>query len=267
MKPSKSWRRFGVGLATTLAISTSASFAATTVANPASNDIFLGFRASGGSGASTSYLVNLGQYSQFSGATPGSTISLSGIGDIGADLAATFGANWNTRQDLFWGVFGIGSAGSATVYASREESSPGTPADAWPFLNSTTRASTYSQINSVINSIGGYRGSTSTGNSTVATLQSNSAQASSYNYQVATSGTTDFGSVSQWSSIEGDFGSGVSGTKLDLFRINGSAVTNPGSFSISPTGSLSFTAIPEPSSALIGLAGTALLLIRRRPIR
>lgn len=163
MKPSQSRRLFGTGLATTLAISASASIAAT-LANPASNDIFLGFRASGGTGASTSYLVNLGQYSQFSGATPGATLSLNGIGDIGTDLAATFGANWNTRQDLFWGVFGVGGSGSATVYASREQSTPGTPADAWPLLDSTTRASTYSQITSVINNIGGYRGSTSTPN-------------------------------------------------------------------------------------------------------
>lgn len=266
MKPSKSWRLFGAGLAATLAISSSASIAAT-VANPTTSDIFLGFRASGGAGASTSYLVNLGQYSQFSGATPGSTISLSGIGDVGADLAATFGANWNTRQDLFWGVFGVGGSGSATVYASREQSTPGTPADAWPLLNATTRASTYSQINSVINSIGGYRGSESTSNSTVGVLQTNSTQASSYNYQVATAGTTDFGSVSQWTSIEGDFGSGVAGTRLDLFRINSSAVTTPGSFGISPTGSLSFTAIPEPTSSMLGLAGTTLLLIRRRTRR
>ena len=237
---------------------------AATVANPSANDIFLGFRASGGTGASTSYLVNLGQYSQFSGATPGSTISLSGIGDIGADLAATFGANWSTRQDLFWGVFGVGSSASATVYASREEPAPGAASAPWPLLNSTTRSSTYSQINSVINSIGGYRGSESTTNSTVAALQTNSGQASSYNYQVATAGTTDFGPVSQWSSIEGDFGSGVAGTRLDLFRINSSTVSTPGSFSISSSGGLSFTAVPEPASSLLGLVGTSLLVIRRR---
>ncbi|MES2658880.1 MAG: hypothetical protein V4689_09690 [Verrucomicrobiota bacterium] len=263
MKPSPPWRLFGAGLASTLAISASASFAAT-VANPQSNDIFLGFRASGGTGASTSYLVNLGPYSQFSGAAPDSTISLSGVGDIGADLVATFCANWNTRQDLSWGIFGVGSSSSATVYASKEQSTPGTPSEPWTLLDTTTRSSTYSQITSVINITGGYRGRESTANSTVGVLQSNSAQASSYNYQVATNGTTDFGSVSQWSSIEGDFGSGVSGTRLDLFRINASAVTSPGSFSIAPTGSLSFTAIPEPSAALMGLAGTALLLIRRR---
>jgi len=266
MKPTHTRLRPWVGLMAALIASPSVLTAAT-VANPTSSDIFLGFRASGGTGASTSYVVNLGQYSQFSGATSGSTISLSGIGDIGADLAATFGANWNTRQDLFWGVFGVGSSASATVYTSREQSPPGTASEPWPLLNSTTRASTYSQINSVINSIGGYRGSESTANSTVGVLQTNSGQASSYNYQVATAGTTDFGSVSQWSSIEGDFGSGVAGTSLDLFRINASSVTNPGSFSISSSGALSFTAVPEPSSSLLGLVGASLLLIRRRPNR
>src|ERR1035437_2508106 len=50
---------------------------AAVVAPPAANDIFLGFRASGNLGASTSYLVDLGQYSQFRDAGWNATITLS----------------------------------------------------------------------------------------------------------------------------------------------------------------------------------------------
>jgi MYXO-CTERM domain-containing protein len=83
---------------------------------------------------------------------------------------------------------------------------------------------------------------------------------------VATAGTTDFGSLSGWSSIEGDFGSGTSGTALDLYRIGGSWVSQLGTFTLTDAGVLNFTAVPEPSSAgtALALAGAALAR-RRRP--
>jgi hypothetical protein len=249
-----------LGSAVLAAVLTTASAGAAVVATPQNNDIFLGFRASGNLGATTSYLVNLGQYSQFRDLTPGASISLSSLGNIGADLVANFGANWNTRNDLFWGVFGVSNTANPTVYASRESSG----AD-WPTLDQISRGVTASNIVSVLQGTNGYQGRESTANSAFAVIQPNSGNASSYNKQVATGGTNDFGSLSEWSSIEDDFGGGTAGTALELYRIGTLGVTNPGAFTISDTGLVGFTAaIPEPSSYLLGMTGSLLLLTNRR---
>lgn len=238
---------------------------AATVAAPVSGDIFLAFRASGGTGGSTSYLVNLGPSTQFTAATPDSTITLGSIGNIGADLVATYGAGWNTRADLFWGIFGATDATNPTLYASQERTDAGTPTTAWPQLTQQARTSVKTEIFSVTTGINGYLGSDATANSTVATLQANSGNSSSYSFQV-TNGGTDFGSQSQWSSIEGNFGDGTANTTLDLYRLRNASPTVSllGSFNLDNSGSLSFTAVPEPSAALLGALGTLLLVTNRR---
>lgn len=244
---------------------------AATVANPVNNDIFIAFRSTS---ASSSLIVNVGQYSAFANQaanSPGTTVSLGALGNIGADLVSAFGANWNTSGNVLWGAFGRSTSGFTTVYGSREQTSVGTTGDAWPVLDDTARTSTSSAIGSVLTGSGGYRGGTQTLNSTVSVLQSNSAQSSSYAFQVGTAGTTDFGSLSGWDSIEGDFGGGTSGTALDLFKFyatDGTGLTNqvttPGFFTIDDLGALSFTSIPEPSAALLGAAGMFALLTKRR---
>lgn len=227
-----------------------------TVTAPAAGDLFLAFRATGGQGASLSYIVNIGSDLTYRNAAPGSSFTIAGIGDIGADLLATYGNTWSTRSDLFWGVFGARQAVSSTVYASREQDPAGTASTAWSPLTQTARNSTATSIIDVVSGIGGYTGSTSTDNSPVGILQTNSSSESSYNKQVSTAGTTDFGSLSQWSSIEGDFGSGAAGTALDLYRIAGTQASNLGTFTIGDTGALTFTAaVPEPGSAALLVLG------------
>ncbi len=71
------------------------------------NDIIVGFYATGGTGATTNLEVDLGNASQFYGV--GGTLTLAGLN---SDLSSTYGATWNTRTDLFWGV--AGTTGSAT---------------------------------------------------------------------------------------------------------------------------------------------------------
>ncbi len=220
--------------------------AAATVPNPVSGDLFLAFRASGGEGAATSYIVNLGQDTVFRSAAEGTTITANTGGNIAADLAATYGADWATRGDLFWGVFGVRPSTSSIVYGSRARGTA-TTAPAWTALDVTARNGTAGQITSVLESIGGYRGRSATANSPVAVLQPNTADASSYFKQVATPGTTDFGSLSEWSSIEADFGKGVSSAALDLFRVAGSGVTRVGHFTINAAGTVTFNAPSAPA--------------------
>ena len=223
------------------ALALSVSFAAIVPA-PVSGDLYLGFRAAGGVGGSTSYIVKIGQDTVFRNATAGSSFTVTGLGNIGADLTATYGAGWNNRADLFWGVFGVRPSVNPVVYGSRARTDLSVAADSWPELDSTSRNATSSQITSVLESIGGYKELEATSNSSVAAFQPNSSSASSYNKQVATAGTNDFGSLSEWTSIEGNFESGTSGTALDLFRIGSLGVTRVGRFTLSNTGALTFQA-------------------------
>lgn len=228
--------------------------------------IVLGFREAS---SSTAYLVDLGNFSTFQNAT--GTITLS-LGNIGADLQATFGGNgtWYTRSDLFWGVFGTSNVSNPNLYASRERTNPSTPSAPWPNLSGSLTDRQNTATNVIAVSQTWLNGKTSTANSNFGTVQSGVSGQQSYYTQVATVGVTDFGSTSQWSSIEGSFANGAAGTVLDFFRVpnpnvSGGTPSSFGSFSINTSGQVSFTAIPEPSTyALMAFAGTVFLVFVRR---
>lgn len=215
---------------------------AAVVPAPVTGDLYVAFRATGGTGGSDSYIVKLGQDTPFRSAAAGTTITVSGLGNIATDLVSKYGANWHSRPDVFWGIFGVRPSANSIIYSSRERDPVGTVSPSWSLLDQTARNTTSSQITSVLESIGGYKGREATANSPVATFQPNSSSASSYAYQVGTPGTNDFGSLSEWTSIEGDFGGGASGTALDLYRTANSGVSRVGHFTISNAGVIQFTA-------------------------
>jgi hypothetical protein len=214
---------------------------AQTVPAPQPGDVFAGFRASDGQGSSTSYLIRLGQDTVFRGAAAGTAFDVTGLGSVGTDLAAIYGPDWHSRSDVQWGIFAVRTGVNSTVYGSRARTSPATVAAAWPFLTSTARNGTAGAITSVLEEVGGYKNSNATANSTVAALQTTFSGAASYAFQVGTPGTTDFGSLSQWTSIEANFASGAASAVLDLFRIS-TGVSHVGAFSISSAGVIRFTA-------------------------
>lgn len=214
---------------------------------PAPGDVFLGVRATADPGSGESYIVNLGNISVFAGATPNQVIPLNTLGDIGLDLTAKFGVNWHTRGDLLWGVFGSVNASNPVVFASRAQVPFGTPATLFPALNLAARGATNTRIVTVLDS---YLLLPVTGNAPTGVFQPNNGVASSYATQVGTTGTTDFGSLSQWASIEGSFAGGAANTALDLFRFTGNPtdgdlVKSLGTFTINTSGNLTFTAGPE----------------------
>jgi hypothetical protein len=254
------------------ALAASADAAVVNTPNAAQHDLVLAVRAGGGKGDTTTLLVNIGSYYQFSapsavpsnlsstfsGAAPGSTFALN-LGNLGGELTRLFssaGLDWSDRTDLYWGIIGTNSAEVRTVYASRERTGDQT-SQAWSTLTNDARYITSSEITSVIYNTNGYTGREATTGSSVAVEQPDFNGASSYNFQV--SGPLDFGTLSQWSNIEGGIGS-----DLDLWRLSSAGVTTPGSFSISDDGIVSFTAVPEPSGAILTLGGLALALRRRR---
>ena len=237
-------------------------------------DIVLAVRATGGVGSTQTYLVDIGNVSQFTSSASISNINtLNSLGNIATDLENTFGTaagsttDWTNRSDLSWSLFGKNSNSPASVWASAAETTVGTAPSAWNALSGTARNSTKSSIASVTAT---FATATSTGNS-AGYLQTNANNSSSYNYEV-TNGATAFGTLSQWttSKLEGNFGNGTAGTALDLFAFtNNSTPTDLGAFSISSGGVLSFTgasasAAPEPSRALLGMAGMAAVFLRRR---
>jgi hypothetical protein len=98
-------------------------------------DLILGFKATAGEGADINLEVNLGPASDFYGAPAGSATVLTRLSV--ADLANTYGPDWATRSDLFWGVAGatgaaaVGEAPARTLWASRAASTPGTASTPW----------------------------------------------------------------------------------------------------------------------------------------
>lgn len=213
-------------------------------------DIFLGIRASGSPDPDYSYLVKLGNDS-----TSFNSSGVLALGNLNADLADPnkYGANWSSRADLYWGIFGVRNpVGDPVLYVSRQRSSPSSPASPWSTLSSSRRRSTASVLNTVIQSTSGvpsgYGGLQATPNSPVAAFQTTTGSElspqASYKYQVTT-GANDFGSTSGWSNIEGNFGAGAAATVLDVFRISDpdtdTGVTLFGTFTITSAGVITFT--------------------------
>lgn len=207
-----------------------------------SGDLLLGFRASGGTGAPRDYVVNVGPASQFLSGS--GSITVPGPGNIAADLSSSsgalglFGATWNTRADVSWGIVGTDLAADPTntLYATRARTSPGIQAQAWVRRANSGQSTTNSVIRAFIS---GYLNSDANAVSPAGTIQ---ATGFANSYASFTSGSVDFGF---FSSVEGDFTNGTAGSVLDLFRItpnaNGGGSQHLGQFALDNAGTLTFT--------------------------
>ena len=237
-------RNFVIAAAAFLAAA--ASVWAAPVPTPAPGSLILGIRSAS---TGSSYLVNLGIDTTYRNAARGTSFNVSGLGNIAADLALEFGVGWPSDPDISWGIFGERSAGFVTTYGSKQSTAPSQASIPYSAQDPGARASTSSDISGVLYQPGGYSGREAAGNSPVSTFQPNNGAVNSYAYQVG-DGPADFGSLSGWASIEARSSSGISPTVLNLYRFSGTAstnsVTNIGSFTISTTGVIRFTA---PSAA------------------
>lgn len=233
-------------------------------------DVLMGFYATGGSGASSSYVVNLGAASGFrDGTTTGALNTALGLGNIGTDLSNTFGATWRTDGNVFWGFISATSSNAATTV----NGDPGrtlygsSNGAALTRVGSNTQNSVISNINSMLAEQGFTVGGLSTANSNKASLKTNTSL--TWNAFADTgAGGTGF-----------SYGANLTGSpsaSLDLYRIvrtgidDGTGFTTgngtlEGYFSIDNSGIVSFTAaVPEPSTyALLGFGLVALVALRR----
>ncbi len=230
-------------------------------------DIILAFRVA--NATSPSFLINLGSVTQFANAAPGSTLSFGSISTFGQDLVDTYGASWYDLSTLSWGLFGQDENANVTLYASRARTNLNTPATPWNALTIANRTSTDTNVSGVTVSFANSGQTTASTNTSNAGFQSFTTTGSYYSS--VTTGATDFGSVSQWSSIEGNNASGIDSTALDLIKVGAVGAgafpsSDLGKFTIDDNGVVTFTAtIPEPSTyALLAISGLVFVVFLRR---
>jgi len=231
-------------------------------------ELILGFRADANPGQVINLEVDLGSASLFYNATPGTTFTLAGLKV--ADLVGIYGAGWNTRTDLFWGVAGTTGATSDahsavdTLWLTAPRTSLDTQSTP---LNRQSKFAQQGPANTISTmfqngSPGTLKGATSTANSTTA-ASINATVAGSWSFQ-ENPGITSFGlnaSIDNTTNI-----SSGSFAISDLYELQpgSGAGAYLGYFSLSNSGVLSFTAAPEPSSIALALGSAGLLALRRR---
>lgn len=225
-----------------------------------SGDLLLGFRAAG---AANNYVVNLGAISQYT-AQNGASFSVNTGGNIGGDLASAngFGSNWFTNSDLSWGIIGttfFNTGDLEVLYATRARLNAAIQTQPWRGRSPSGQTQSISLIQALAFKYA--QDGQATANSTRGTFQAATAENS---WASLTSGTNDF---IVGGNIEGSFAEGAAASVLDFYRIDpvfNQSATYLGSFTISNTGAITFTAVPEPSVLALALLGVGLLALRLR---
>ncbi|BCU75308.1 PEP-CTERM sorting domain-containing protein [Luteolibacter sp. LG18] len=220
-------------------------------------DLLVGFRATSGVGANTNYVVNLGSAADVRDGTLSGTISL---GDLNTDLTAIYGADWATRDDLYWGIAGspsnvvtVNGDASKTVYVSVAN---GGPADG-PLIGNSLRTTVSTKMTGMEQGTVGFSSYQASANNSRAAIQSASDASSwsSYMNGGSNGGAIDFGAFSE---IEGHVYD-----SLSVYRLTSpTSSTLEGTFTLSSGGAIS--AVPEPTSALLAGLGVAVAGFRRR---
>ena len=226
-------------------------------------DLLMGFRATGGQGFGTTYVLNIGQASNYRDVVTYGTVPVAG--DFTTDLVSIFGSNWSTRTDLLWGIAGtpsktatVGIDEAATMYASKPQTTPGVPGAAWTIAGLSTRTSVSTTMTGMQSGFAAYAASS---NSSAGTIQLDG-DANDWRSFMATggdasrtTGNKDFGGFAD---IEGNVTQ-----QLSLFRLDGPTNTGSfdGTFGISQSG---ITFVPEPASSALAVVGAAALVFRRR---
>lgn len=278
----KAIKHFAIAAVAAVATISSANAAWTFNTTTNAGDLIIGIKATGGQGQNTNLFYNLGVATTFlNGGGRGTNIA-----NINTDLVATFGASWATRTDLFFGVIanrsnlatsdpdGAGPQEAGRIlYLSRTASAPGSAAlygngsstingqTATPYSglkNGLATLSETAQANGVASlDISG----TSTANGDAILNSFTAWTTSGANSDLAFNVTPSVQFLSQ-------LGNGAT-SFADIQRIGRSGETTPvttyiATVSFDQLGNISV--IPEPSSMLlVGAAGVAGLLLRRRP--
>ena len=263
----------------------------------AAGDLLVGFRATAGTGSATNLIVNIGSSSTLRDNNTTST-SLINLGNsVGTALYDTYGSDWATRTDLWWGVigvrdtnpFGAVTAGDPnnTLYFSAPQTLSGSPvigqqkSTFTTAISDTTIDAVGNKFSTVQAAFAGDTLSTTYNSGRAVAIGTGTSSWQTSGYATGSTGT-DF-STSR--NVEAAVGT-AAGSVLDLYRVlNGNpnslstasiAETGfvagkgqwQGTVSLSSAGVISFdpvtAAVPEPSRALFLACGLSSLFLRRR---
>lgn len=236
-------------------------------ATAADGDLFLGFRATGGTGSNKCYMVNIGQASQFKNAAGPLTLNL---GSVSGDLGTIFGGSWMDRADVFWGIAGstgsfdpVGTDPAKTIYASRQQVIVGTQTTPWQRKSDTTQGTTTSKFGSLKAAFVVGTATTATNSVSQNTTDANSWSSFQPGGTTANSGPAPGVSFAAFNpSIEGTFANGTEGSVLDLYRMAAATIPSEvntngdylGRFILSDAGVLTFVPVAAFGSSTVNLA-------------
>ena len=255
-------------------------------------DIFAGFRATGGTGGTSDYIINLGSISQFQAGgslADGNLHSLS-LTNLGADLTTNFGG-WYNRSDFLFSIFGVvkpggtigaQSYGNQTMFWSNAETTIGTQSIAQKGFAAASLGTPTNNMVAVGNTYAGssqLSGETQAGGLLQAIANSNTYGNTTSNFSGAAYPANKYFTLTPFKEPETGFNN--TPKVLDLYQINSGNTGNAalvGGFGINSTGNISFSTdltdfiapVPEPASAgalfsaFLGLVG---LSKRRRAAR
>jgi hypothetical protein len=235
------------------------------------NDLVLGFKSTS---ETTNLMINLGSFAQFDSA--GGTEAKSWSLDISSLLTTAYGSDWNTQAGLNWGIAGTQGAQDAekTSYVSSQwAATEGTlgvkNSTAWGAINSMGSGNAAANIGKAYNGM--------TLASAAATIASNAVIIETSNANSWSSATTSTGAAfsiynpqTRFQNQTTNLAAGETFSASDLYKMDyGVAGQFEGTFSLDQNGTLSFTAIPEPSTyaMILGAFTLGFIAIRRRMVK
>ncbi len=253
-----------------LALFSSSAMAAWTFSDP---DLVIGFQALAGQGSTTNLFFNAGNSYNFANGTGSNGL----LGNINDDLVATYGASWNTRTDLYFGIIGnrsnlapnlapatpgVSDAGR-TVYVSAATTTVGGAALRPQFGSSTlgTTGTNYAGLRTNLPTFT----ETAFGDGVASLNQAAQPVAwnNSWSVRNPTPGAA-FGTLT--GGIQQKFGQAGTNNILDIQRMVASTPSvYVGSFIVSDNGDITaISAVPETSSSVLALAIATAGTFRRR---
>jgi hypothetical protein len=224
-----------------------------------------------GNGGSTDVIVDLGAISNFQQPN-----AVGNSWDLSSVLNSTFGS---VNSSMYWAVFGVNDlnappsnssvvqASPYTVWSSLAEMTPGVP-NSTP--NVSGRASSQGLATLQVNNIANLTGSGITYPSSTVELVPTSLEltaAAGFSYEMNNASNPGSGDLAgTWNYNMLSYGAGTSDFyQNDPGNPATTSATPLGTFSVGPTGVLTFNPVPEPSTwAMIGSGFLALLALRRR---